>query len=45
MNTFLYGVFISPHGGLGGPPSFLVYYVQQIRCIKIVLQITNLYLT
>jgi hypothetical protein len=24
MNTFLYGVFVSPHGGLGGPPSFLV---------------------
>jgi hypothetical protein len=23
MNTFLYGVFVSPHGGLGGPPSFL----------------------
>jgi hypothetical protein len=22
MNTFLYGVFVSPHGGLGGPPSF-----------------------
>jgi hypothetical protein len=20
MNTFLYGVFVSPHGGLGGPP-------------------------
>jgi hypothetical protein len=20
----LYGVFVSPHGGLGGPPSFLV---------------------
>jgi hypothetical protein len=23
MNTFMYGVFVSPHGGLGGPPSFL----------------------
>jgi hypothetical protein len=23
MNTFLYVVFVSPHGGLGGPPSFL----------------------
>jgi hypothetical protein len=23
MNTFLYGVFVSLHGGLGGPPSFL----------------------
>jgi hypothetical protein len=23
INTFLYGVFISLHGGLGGPPSFL----------------------
>jgi hypothetical protein len=23
MNTFLYGVFVSPHGGLGGPPSIL----------------------
>jgi hypothetical protein len=23
MNTFIYGVFASPHGGLGGPPSFL----------------------
>jgi hypothetical protein len=23
INTFLYGVFVSPHGGLGGPPSFL----------------------
>jgi hypothetical protein len=22
---FLYGVFVSPHGGLGGPPSFLAY--------------------
>jgi hypothetical protein len=22
MNTF-YGVFVSPHGGLGGPPSFV----------------------
>jgi hypothetical protein len=22
MNTFLYGVFVSPHGGLDGPPSF-----------------------
>jgi hypothetical protein len=24
MNTFLYGVFVSPHGGLGGPPSILL---------------------
>jgi hypothetical protein len=23
MDTFLYGAFVSPHGGLGGPPSFL----------------------
>jgi uncharacterized integral membrane protein len=23
MNTFLYGVFVSPHNGLGGLPSFL----------------------
>jgi hypothetical protein len=23
MNTVLYGVFVSPHGGLGGPPSFV----------------------
>jgi hypothetical protein len=23
MNTFLYGVFVSPHGGLGGPSSFV----------------------
>jgi hypothetical protein len=23
INTFLFGVFVSPHGGLGGPPSFL----------------------
>jgi hypothetical protein len=23
MDTFLYGVFVSPHGGLGGSPSFL----------------------
>jgi hypothetical protein len=23
MNTFLYGIFVSPHGGLGGPPSLL----------------------
>jgi hypothetical protein len=22
MDTFLYGVFVSPHGGLGGPPNF-----------------------
>jgi hypothetical protein len=22
-NFFLYGVFASPHGGLGGPPSFV----------------------
>jgi hypothetical protein len=21
INTFLYGVFVSPHGGLGGPPT------------------------
>jgi hypothetical protein len=21
MNTFSYGAFVSPHGGLGGPPS------------------------
>jgi hypothetical protein len=21
MITFIYGVFVSPHGGLGGPPS------------------------
>jgi hypothetical protein len=26
MNTVLYGVFVSPHGGLGGPPSFLACY-------------------
>jgi hypothetical protein len=27
MNAFLYGVFVSLHGGLGGPPSggFLSY--------------------
>jgi hypothetical protein len=24
MNTFIYGVFVSPHGGLGGPPSFFL---------------------
>jgi hypothetical protein len=23
MNNYLYGVFVSPHGDLGGPPSFL----------------------
>jgi hypothetical protein len=23
MNTFIYGVFVSPRGGLGGPPNFL----------------------
>jgi hypothetical protein len=23
MNSFLYGVFVFPHGGLGGHPSFL----------------------
>jgi hypothetical protein len=23
MNTFLCGVFVSPHGGVGGPPSSL----------------------
>jgi glyoxylase-like metal-dependent hydrolase (beta-lactamase superfamily II) len=23
MNTFSYGAFASPHGGPGGPPSFL----------------------
>jgi hypothetical protein len=22
MNTLLYGVFVFPNGGLGGPPSF-----------------------
>jgi hypothetical protein len=22
LTLFLYGVFVSPHGGLGGPPSF-----------------------
>jgi hypothetical protein len=22
MDTFLYGVFVPSHGGLGGPPSF-----------------------
>jgi hypothetical protein len=22
MNTFLYGVFVSPHDGQGSPPSF-----------------------
>jgi hypothetical protein len=22
MNTFLYREFVSPHGGLGGPPNF-----------------------
>jgi hypothetical protein len=27
MNTFIYGVFVSPYGGLGGPPSFLVCFV------------------
>jgi hypothetical protein len=21
MNTFSYGAFVSPHGGLGGPPN------------------------
>jgi hypothetical protein len=24
MNTFLYGVFVFPYGGLGGPPSMYV---------------------
>jgi hypothetical protein len=23
MNTFSYGAFVTPRGGLGGPPSFL----------------------
>jgi hypothetical protein len=23
VNTFSYGAFVSPHGGLGGPPSFV----------------------
>jgi hypothetical protein len=23
MKYFLYGVFVSPHGGLGSPPNFL----------------------
>jgi hypothetical protein len=23
LTLFLYGVFVSPHGGLGGPSSFL----------------------
>jgi hypothetical protein len=23
VNTFSYGAFVSPNGGLGGPPSFL----------------------
>jgi hypothetical protein len=23
VNTFSYGAFVFPHGGLGGPPSFL----------------------
>jgi hypothetical protein len=23
VSTFSYGAFVSPHGGLGGPPSFM----------------------
>jgi hypothetical protein len=29
MNTFLYGVFVSPHGGVGGPPSFFGLLIHQ----------------
>jgi hypothetical protein len=31
MNTFLYGVFVSPHGGVGGPPSFFGLLIHQSR--------------
>jgi hypothetical protein len=31
MNAFLYGVFVSPHGGLGGPPSFFGLLIHQRR--------------
>jgi hypothetical protein len=31
MNTFLYGVFVSPHGGLGGPPCFFGLLIRQRR--------------
>jgi hypothetical protein len=31
MNTFLHGVFVSPHGGLGGPPSFFGLLIHQRR--------------
>jgi hypothetical protein len=35
MNTFLYGVFVSPHGGLGGPPSFLACYSISVLVIEL----------
>jgi hypothetical protein len=31
MNTFIYGVIVSPHGGLGGPPNFLGLLIHQRR--------------
>jgi hypothetical protein len=31
MNIFLYGVFVSPHGGLGGPPKFFGLLIYQRR--------------
>jgi hypothetical protein len=35
MNTFSYGAFVSPHGGLGGPPSFfgLLIYLRRDRAV------------
>jgi hypothetical protein len=31
MSTFSYGVFVSPRGGMGGPPSFFDLLIHQRR--------------
>jgi hypothetical protein len=31
VNTFSYGAFVSPHGGLGGPPKFCSLLIHQRR--------------